>query len=83
MTEEFNRKIKTILESTNFKNDLLDGDINVELKKSWNHCCSNSSFVFVYLQEKSTFLAINVNKITKSSEESIKNSFQVKKHCRN
>jgi hypothetical protein len=76
MSEEFNKKLKTILESTDLKTDLPDSDINVDSKNSFNHCCSNSSFVFVYLEDKSTFIAININKVTKSSE-SIKDSFQV------
>lgn len=74
MSEEFNRKIKLILESSDLKT-LLDFDLNPDLK-NFNHCCSNGSFVFVYLEEKSTFIVINVNKITKSSE-SVKDSFQV------
>lgn len=75
MSEEFNKKLKTILESTDLKTDLLDSEINVDSKNCFNHCCSSSSFVFVYLEDKSAFLAININKITKSSE-SVKDSFQ-------
>jgi hypothetical protein len=68
-----------LLEHLNLDKELLAG--NVISGKVANIVCSNSSYVFVYLEQVASILAISLNKLCKSNDESnclLVNSVQVK-----
>jgi hypothetical protein len=58
------KSLKIKLESNNLAH--IDRDLlrNVEFTNI-NCCCSNNSYYFIYLEQNSVFLAININKLSK------------------
>jgi len=80
---DYSKEIKSCLENINFQRALnelkLDKDLILKsLKNEPNICCSNSSFLFIYLEQEAIFLTLSLNRLCKSKEEdSFLNSFQV------
>jgi hypothetical protein len=58
------KSLKIKLESNNLAH--IDRDLlrNVEFTNI-NCCCSNNSYYFIYFEQNSVFLAININKLSK------------------
>jgi hypothetical protein len=80
---DYSKEIKSFLENNDFQrvlNELkLDKDLILKsIKNEPNLCCSNSSFLFIYLEQEAIFLAFSLNRLCKSKEDdSFLHSFQV------
>ena len=67
-----NSDLKSILDEFKLEKDSLNSNLT-------NICCSNDSFLLIYLEPAAAFLALSFNKLCKSTDnKSLFDSFQVK-----
>jgi hypothetical protein len=75
---DFSKNIKTCLENKDFLAILSEFKLDKDLiSNDSNICCSNSSFLFVYLEQSAAFLALSFDRLCKSSDSSYKQCFQL------
>ena len=78
---DYFKVIKSYLEENNCTKALanlhLDADTILKAGLDSNLCCSNSSFLFVYLEQAASFLSLSLNRLCKSPNQSIDGSIQV------
>ena len=79
---DYFKTIKTCLESEGclqvLKNMNLEVDMILEAAVDSNLCCANNSFLFVYLEKATSFLALSFNRLCKTNDKSVASSIQVK-----
>lgn len=78
MSVDLNKVLKSKLEELNLNAVFKDFDKNLQETRA-NCCCSNDSFIFIYLEEDQTVFVINTNKLSKFKETTLRDSFQVNK----
>ena len=82
---DYSKEIKSSLENSDFLTVLNELKLDKELilksvLNDPNICCSNDSFLFIYLEQEAVFLALGLNRLCKSNEDgAFIRSFQVKK----
>jgi hypothetical protein len=78
---DYSKLIKSILEESNLSGVLdelrVDRDSLANCKAYTNICCSNGSYVFIYLEQTASFLALSLDRLCKSEDKSFIKSFQV------
>ena len=57
----------------------LDPELILKASIDSNLCCSNNSFLFIYLEQAASFLALSLNRLCKTKEKSVVLSIQVKR----
>lgn len=77
---DYFKTIKTCLESEGclqvLKNMNLEVDMILEAAVDSNLCCANNSFLFVYLEKATSFLALSFNRLCKTNDKSVASSIQ-------
>ena len=77
---DYSKLIKSLLESNELNSILdelqLDRD-SLLTQVVRNICCSNNSYVFIYLEQSACFLALSLDRMCKSEDKSYSKSFQV------
>lgn len=72
ITREFLENEKSIM--AELKDFMVDKDSLIDSMSNVNICCSNDSYIFIYVEKIASFIAISLNKLTKSDNP----SFQVR-----
>ena len=80
---DFAKDIKKLLEESNEIEEILtslrlDKEAVISAAQDANLCCASSSFIFLYLESFTSFLAISLNRLCKSFENSLSKACQVK-----
>lgn len=78
---DFSKVIKSSLENDNcldvIKKFKIDTENLTEAARSSHLCCSNDSFLFIYLEQTASFLTFGLNRICKSTGTPLADSIQV------
>ena len=78
---DYSKTLKSCLENVNCLNIIkkfkIDPETLTEAALNSDLCCSNDSFLFVYLEQTASFLTIGLNRICKSTETPLADSIQV------
>lgn len=77
---DYSKTLKSCLENVNCLNIIkkfkIDPETLTEAALNSDLCCSNDSFLFVYLEQTASFLTIGLNRICKSTETPLADSIQ-------
>jgi hypothetical protein len=78
---DYSKLLKSLLEDNDLRGVLdelhVDRDTLLNCQSQNNICCSNGSYLFVYLEQSASFLALSLDRFCKSEDREFIRSFQV------